>query len=49
MEDLLGKLNITEFDTYVAKMADLIEKGYTFRSSHYQYILKMVMEDRAVR
>lgn len=48
-EDLLEKLNLTEFDTYVSKMADLIEKGYTFRSSHYQYILKMVEQDRRTR
>ena len=48
-DDLIEKLNLTEFDTYVSKMADLIEKGYNFRSSHYQYILKMVDEDRAVR
>ena len=48
-DDLLEKMNITEFDTYVGKMADMIEKGYTFRCSHYQQILKMVDEDRRTR
>lgn len=48
-EDLVDRLSNAEIDTYLSKMADMIEKGYTFRCSHYQYILKMVEQDRRTR
>jgi hypothetical protein len=48
-DDLMDRLSNAEIDTYISKMADMIEKGYTFRCSHYQYILKMVEEDRRTR
>ena len=48
-ESLCDRLGYDEINTYIPKMADMIEKGYTFRCSHYQQILKMVEEDRKVK
>ena len=48
-DDLADRLSFEEINTYIPKMADMIEKGYTFRCSHYQQILKMVEEDRRTR
>lgn len=48
-DDLMDRLSNAEIDTYLSKMADMIEKGYNFRCSHYQYILKMVEQDRRTR
>jgi predicted phage replisome organizer len=47
-DDLSEKLSYEELNTYIPKMADMVEKGYKFRFSHYQFILKMVGEDRAL-
>ncbi|MBQ8393818.1 MAG: phage replisome organizer N-terminal domain-containing protein [Clostridia bacterium] len=48
-EDLANKLSYEELNTYIPKMADMVEKGYKFNCGHYNMILRMVMEDRTVR
>lgn len=46
-DDLLEKLTLDEFNTYVAKLAHLIaDKGYRYSRPHYQAILEMVEKDR---
>ena len=50
MDDLLDKLSIEEFDYYVGVVADCILKGKPFkRKTHYQAILDMAAQDRAVK
>ena len=47
MDDLLEKLDITEFDYYVGKLADfIIAHPAATVKSHYKTILKWVNEDR---
>ena len=46
-DDLLEKLTLDEFNTYVGKLAHLIaDKGYRYSRSHYQAVLEMVERDR---
>lgn len=50
MDDLLDKLSIEEFDYYVGVVADCILKGKQYkRKTHYQAILDMAAQDRAVK
>ena len=50
MDDLLNKLSLEEFDHYVRVVADCIKKGKRFtRKTHYQAILDMVAQDRAIK
>ena len=43
---LCEKLSMEELDLYLAKMSNMVKKGYQFGCSHYKFILKMVEEDR---
>lgn len=45
-ELLCEKLSMEELDLYMAKMSNMVKKGYQFGCSHYKFILKMVEEDR---
>lgn len=45
-ELLCEKLSMEELDLYLAKMSNMVKKGYQFGCSHYKFILKMVEEDR---
>lgn len=50
MDDLLNKLSLEEFDHYVRVVADCIKKGKRFtRKTHYQAILDMAAQDRAIK
>lgn len=41
-------LNSEELAYYLNRMDELILEGYTFTCSHYEYIMRMVNQDRAV-
>lgn len=50
MDDLLNKLSLEEFDHYVRVVADCIRNGKPFkRKTHYQAILDMAAQDRAIK
>ena len=50
IDDLLDKLSLEEFDHYVGVVADCILKGKPFkRKTHYQAILDMAAQDRAIK
>ena len=49
VEDLRNRLTEEEFDYYIRKMCLMIAKGYEFGCTHYDFILKMVDEDRRIR
>ncbi len=48
IELLLNELSIEEFDRYVDVVANQIEKGRTYGKTHYQAILDMAAQDRAI-
>lgn len=47
--DLKKRLTEEEFDFYIRKMNDMGVKGYEFGCTHYEFILRMVEEDRKTR
>lgn len=49
VEDLRKRLTEEEFDYYIRKMCLMLTKGYEFGCTHYDFILKMVDEDRRIR
>ncbi|MBQ8567292.1 MAG: hypothetical protein IJ445_06910 [Clostridia bacterium] len=47
--DLKKRLTEEEFDFYIHKMNVMGAKGYEFGCTHYEFILRMVEEDRKTR
>lgn len=48
MGQLVEDLSTAEIDHYIGVVADQLAKGKTYRKSHYQAIMDMVMQDRTV-
>lgn len=48
MGRLVEDLSIAEIDHYIGVVADQLEKGKTYHKSHYQAIMDMAKQDRAV-
>lgn len=48
-ESICESCGLNEVDYYMDRMVELIQKGYKFGCSHYEFILKMVEKDRRVR
>ena len=48
-ESICEHCGLDEIDYYMDRMVELINKGYTFGCSHYEYIMSMVEKDRRVR
>lgn len=46
--DLLERLTVEEYDHYVNVIATQIERGKTYGKTHYQAILDMAIQDRAI-
>ena len=49
LADLNAKLSQDEFFHYLERMQHMLMEDYRFPCSHYDYILKMVMEDRRLK
>lgn len=48
MGRLVEDLSVAEIDHYISVVADQLAKGKTYRKSHYQAIMDMAKQDRAV-
>lgn len=48
MGQLVEDLSTAEIDHYIGVVADQLAKGKTYRKSHYQAIMDMVAQDRAI-
>lgn len=48
MGRLVEDLSTAEIDHYIGEVADQLEKGKTYHKSHYQAIMDMAKQDRAV-
>jgi DNA-binding transcriptional regulator YhcF (GntR family) len=48
LSKLATQLSESEMDYYIDKVSAMVECGYKFTCSHYEYILKLVEEDRKV-
>ncbi len=48
-DDLCERLSYDELHHYLDKMKYMVDKGYIFNCSHYEFVLKMVEQDRRVK
>ena len=48
-DSICERCSSDEIDFYMDRMVELVNKGYSFGCSHYEYIMQMVDKDRKLR